>query len=99
MSDKIASIFLKRVCKSFESNPHQKNQLIGDLLLWGAMIMERQPNTTLGDLITSQLMSAVGEPCKGDINSKVEEVVDGLFAKNPSGELDADIVFARFQLL
>lgn len=99
MSHKSARIFLKRAHQFFEKHPDHEKPLMGDLLHWGSAIIGHTHYQDFGELLSSQLDHGVKEARKRGVETSVEEIVEGLFSPDPAGEISADIIFGRFQLL
>lgn len=98
--DRPAYIFIKRASKFSDENQAQGKLLYGEMMLWASLVVEKKPFLeTAGGAISSQLVHGLTSARKNDPELTMENLVDSLFSENPQGEVSAEIIMGRFQLL
>ena len=92
---RVIDVFEARAIQFQKANPIESRRLAENLFEWSSVVpMEG----TIGDIIASQIGFILENGRKTEPNLTVQEVVEGLFSPNPSGEIDAGIIMGRLQL-
>jgi hypothetical protein len=95
-----AQLFIERASKFSEDFPKEGERLYGELLTWGLAVMESHPllgNTA--EVLSTQLASGLERVQNKESEFTMEALIDSLFSKNPQGEISAEIIVGRLQLL
>lgn len=82
---------------SKEHSEESKN-LQGELMQWGAAVMEAAGVETLGELVVLRIEQSVANINYEGDKTTVEEYVKSLFSPNETGQITADTIMARLQL-
>jgi hypothetical protein len=94
-------VFLDRAKQFHDEYPEESGHLLGELMLWGAAVVDSGHVTgggTLADMVASQIDYSVQASREAGSQITTEEFVEGLFSENPDGEISADIIMGRLQL-
>lgn len=93
----IIDLFQTAVRKLRRENPVEAERLGGNLLEWASVVSGGE-ELTLAQVLERQIVFAIERVRGTGKQTTPQEYIDGLFSKNPKGELTADIIMGRLQL-